>query len=223
MIVLKFFIHIEFFLMPQATLTQAIPLFPLGTTLFPGGVLPLKIFEVRYLDMVKKCFKENSCFGIATIAAGSEVRTPNQAVQLMPIGTLAKIMHFDALQPALYLIQCEGQRRFRILESTVQSNGLVMATVELMGDDAIMPIPAELTASAATLGKVIRALQEQGVPQEEMPFKQPFRLDECGWVANRWAELLPLTPLQKQQLLLQENPRLRLDLVNDFLEQEGVR
>jgi Lon protease-like protein len=98
-----------------------------------------------------------------------------------------------------------------------------MATVELMGDDAVMPIPTELTASATTLGKVIRALQEQGVSQEEMPFKQPFRLDECGWVANRWAELLPLTPLQKQQLLLQENPRLRLDLVNDFLDQEGVR
>jgi Lon protease-like protein len=186
--------------MPQATLTQTIPLFPLGTTLFPGGVLPLKIFEVRYLDMVKKCFKEGSCFGIATIAAGSEVRMPGQAVQLLPIGTLAKIMHFDALQPALYFIQCEGQSRFRILESTVQ-----------------------LTASATTLGKVIRALQEQGVSQEEMPFKQPFRLDECGWVANRWAELLPLTPLQKQQLLLQENPRLRLDLVNDFLDQEGVR
>ena len=209
--------------MSQATLTQVIPLFPLGTTLFPNGILGLKIFEVRYLDMVKKCFKEGSCFGIATIAAGSEVRTPNQAVQLMPIGTLAKILHFDALQPALYFIQCEGQSRFRILESTVQPNGLVMATVELMGDDAIMPIPTELNFSANTLGKVIRAIQEQGISPEEMPFKQPFRLDECGWVANRWAELLPLTPLQKQQLLLKENPRLRLDLVNDFLDQEGVR
>ena len=209
--------------MSQATLTQVIPLFPLGTTLFPSGVVPLKIFEVRYLDMVKKCFKESSCFGIATIAAGSEVRTPNQVVQLMPIGTLAKIIHFDALQPALYFIQCEGRNRFRILENTVQTNGLVMATVELIDDDAIMPIPTELNSSASTLGKVIHALQEQGISPEEMPFKQPFRLDECGWVANRWAELLPLTPLQKQQLLLQENPRLRLDLVNDFLEQEGVR
>jgi len=199
-----------------------IPLFPLGTTLFPDGLLPLKIFEIRYLDMVKKCLRETSMFGVVTIDQGSEVRVAGQEVTFAHVGTLASIEAFDAVQPSLFMIRCKGQQRFRVIKTTKQSNGLWIADVELIDKDPFTEIPNELLATADALRKTMAAILEQTSPEEDLAIFEPYKFNDCTWVANRWAELLPLPPEQKQHLMSMDNPRVRLDLVTEVLQELGV-
>ena len=200
----------------------SIPLFPLGTTLFPGGILPLKIFEVRYLDMVKACFRDHKPFCIVTIAQGNEVRKPNEVVTFSQVGTLASIEQFEAVQPSLFVIQCLGKLRFKIISSELHKNGLWEAQIQTLEDDVHIPVPDELQSASQSLKKVIESLADQGLTKEQMPFSKPFALNDCGWVANRWSELLPLPPGQKEHLLGLDNPRLRLDLVSELLQEMGI-
>lgn len=205
------------------THTQTIPLFPLGTTLFPDGVILLKIFEVRYLDMVKQCMREGSGFGVVTLNSGNEVRMPGEEVGFNAVGTYARIKEFDAVQPSLFMIQCHAEQRFRVKSSQTQRNGLIVAEVDFLEDDAPMEVPEDLKIASEVLGKVIQSFKEQGAAMgKELPFRKPYRFHECGWVANRWCELLQLSPGQKQFFLEQENPRLRLDLIHELLEEMGV-
>jgi len=199
-----------------------IPLFPLGSTLFPDGLLALKIFEVRYLDMTKMCFKQQSPFGVVTLTEGVEIRVPGKDVEFAEIGTLAHITEFDAVQPSLFMLRCHGGRRFKILERTLAPNGAWTAEIELMDEDPEMDIPPELTPSSQALARLIASFEEQGIDRSEHPFYAPYRLNACGWVANRWAELLNIPPAQKQHLLSMENPRVRLDLVQEILEEMGA-
>jgi Lon protease-like protein len=200
-----------------------LPLFPLGTTLYPSGLISLKIFEVRYLDMIKTCVRENTPFGIVTLDQGSEVRSPHEKISFARVGTFANIMHFDAIQPSLYFIQCRGGARFTIRGCERKKNGLWVADVEAMEDDEPMPIPPELKIAADTLNKVIQSMAKQGLTEQQMPFMPPYLLGDCGWVANRWCEILPMTAGQREHLLGLANPRLRLDLVVDFLEEIGIQ
>ncbi|MGA1253932.1 MAG: LON peptidase substrate-binding domain-containing protein, partial [Burkholderiaceae bacterium] len=170
---------------------MSIPLFPLGAGLFPDGLLALRIFEVRYLDMVKRCLKEKAPFGVVRLEDGSEVRKPGVTEKFSDIGTLAEIMEADALQPALFLLRCRGAQRFRVVSSAPGKYGLWMAEVETIAADVSEEIPWELQSAADKLGQVIAGLQKQGVVNEQMPIFRPYRLDECGWVANRWAAMLP--------------------------------
>lgn len=202
--------------------SQTIPLFPLGTVLFPDGYLPLQIFEVRYLDMVRKALAGDSLFGVVTLLDGGEVRTPQSNEILAATGSLAHIRSSVAPMPALMQIQCIGTSRFRILSSERQRNGLWMGEVELLVPDQAVPIPEELNDTVAALGRLIRTLQEEQVVEAEMPLQPPFRLDDAGWVANRWAELLPLAPADKLRLLELDNPLLRLELIQDALHEHGV-
>ena len=199
-----------------------IPLFPLGSTLFPDGLLALKIFEVRYLDMTKSCFKQQSPFGVITLTEGPEVRAPRQDVTFADIGTLSYITEFEALQPSLFMLRCHGGRRFKVLERSVAPNGAWSAEIELMDDDPEVDIPPELTPASQALARLTDSFEEQGIDHTERPFYKPYRLNDCGWVANRWAELLNIPPAQKQHLLTMENPRLRLDLVQEILEEMGA-
>ena len=205
------------------THTQTIPLFPLGTTLFPDGVMLLKIFEVRYLDMVKQCVREGSGFGVVTLNSGDEVRMPGQEVGFNAVGTYARIKEFDPVQPSLFMIQCQGEQRFRVKTSETKRNGLIVAEVDFIEEDAFMEVPEDLKMTSTVLGKVIQSFKEQGAALgKELPFSKPYRFNECGWVANRWCELLQLSPGQKQFFLEQESPRLRLDLIHELLEEMGV-
>ncbi len=199
-----------------------IPLFPLGTTLFPGGLLPLQIFEVRYLDMIKRCLKESSKFGIVTIDHGSEVRKAGEAVTFAQVGTLASIHSFEALTPALFMIRCKGEQRFSIQHSERQMNGLWTASIELIEADHFVEVPSELFDASTALRKTLIAILEKAEPEEELAILEPYRFNDCSWVSNRWAELLPLPPPQKQHLLAMDNPRLRLDLVAEILQDLGV-
>ena len=196
----------------------SIPLFPLGATLFPQGKLSLKIFEVRYLEMIKKCVQDKTPFGVVTIKVGSEVRVAGKEVEFFDLGTLAYIKEFDALQPNLFMVVCEGAQRFEVKHRELQKNGLWTANVELLPADPIVTIPPELRRAADLLEQSIDLFKKSGLPLERLPLFFPVRLDECGWVANRWSEILDLTPAQKILLLGQIQPRLRLDLVAEFLD-----
>ena len=200
-----------------------IPLFPLGTTLFPDGLLPLRIFEVRYLDMIRRCLAEQTGFGVVALLSGREVRTPEGGEQLALAGTMARIDSHDSPMPSLLHIRCTGTQRFRLKQSHQGKYGLWMGEAEILPDDSVQEIPAKLQKTADRLGQFIAGLLKDRTPESEMPVGRPFRLDDAGWVANRWAELLPLTVAQKQSLLLNENPVARLQSIHEILTAYGAQ
>jgi len=217
--------------MPQSLSLQSLPLFPLNSVLYPGGYLPLQIFEVRYLDMIGKCFKANVPFGIVTLNQGSEVRqAPGNAAGgnsfaaeiFYPTGTLARITKLSRPQPGLMLIQCTGSQRFEVSQHELLKHGLWVAHVKLLDADQIVPVPSDLKPVANTLKRVITTLQAQGTPPEQMPMQPPYQLDDCAWVANRWCELLPMPQELKNRLMALDNPLVRLELVSDLLERNGI-
>jgi uncharacterized protein len=202
----------------MATLT--FPLFPLGTVLFPEGVLPLQIFEVRYLDMISRCIADGTPFGVVLLTQGGEVRTPEGQERFVTSGTLASLQESTASAPGLLQVICRGGARFHVLSSERRPNGLWMAETELTEDDRRIPVPSELQGACDALDKVLASLHE--VPEQRWPVAPPFRLDDCGWVANRWCELLPLPNAQKHSLLMLDNPLIRLELMHDVLDEHGL-
>jgi Lon protease-like protein len=200
----------------------AIPLFPLQTVLYPDGYLPLQVFEVRYLDMVKRCIEHREDFGVVALVQGDEVRKPDQHETLCAVGTMAHIEDWTALMPGLLKVRCKGGQRFRIVTAEQLRHGLWMADVSPIEDDLAVPIPSDQQDVADSLGTLIQTLQERGVPPDQMPMRTPYRLAEAGWVANRWCELLRLSLAQKQLLLTQESPVLRLELVQDVMVEHGL-
>ncbi|MGW8392006.1 LON peptidase substrate-binding domain-containing protein [Pseudoduganella sp. HUAS MS19] len=201
---------------------SAIPLFPLHTVLYPDGYLPLQIFEVRYLDMVKRCIEHHEEFGVVALVQGDEVRKPDQHETLCAVGTMAHIDEWKAVIPGLMQLRCSGHHRFRIVSAEQLKHGLWMADVALIDDDMTVPVPSDQQDVADSLGLLIQTLQERGIPAGQMPMQAPYRLQEAGWVANRWCELLRLSLAQKQLLLAQENPVLRLELVQDVMVEHGL-
>ncbi|MBU3611399.1 LON peptidase substrate-binding domain-containing protein [Polynucleobacter sp. MG-27-Goln-C1] len=207
---------------PSAT-ANWIPLFPLGTTLFPGGVIALKIFEARYLDMMKRCLRENSPFGVVSILENNPLDSDADALaNFSNIGTLAKLEEFDPIQPALYMTKSYGTQRFHLLHIKQESDGLWMGQVELIDADPEIPLPKEHEKVAAILQEIIAIIKTEDLLGEDA-FKIPENLDDCGWVSNRLAELLPLPLAQKNHLLAQSNPRIRLDLISEIIEDDGLR
>jgi Lon protease-like protein len=168
-----------------------LPLFPLGTVLFPGGLLPLRIFEQRYLEMSKACLRDGSPFGVCLIREGAEVGAP--AVP-EAVGCLAHIVQWDMQQMGLLQIVAKGAQRFRIVERHVQKDGLARARVDLLPEEADSELPRHLSACAELLR---RLAAEHG----EQVFAAPFRFDSCAWVGARLAEILPIPGAFKQQLL----------------------
>ena len=208
--------------MSPALTLQSLPLFPLGAVLFPGGVLPLRIFEVRYLDMIGRCHKAGAPFGVVLLTQGAEVRRPGGTEAFCHVGTLATITELDTPRPGLMMIRANGAQRFRITASDQLRHGLWVANVERIAADLAVTIPEDLKITAQALGKLLQSLQHKAATPGQMPVQGPWRLDDCGWVANRWCELLPL-PLQlKQQLMELDNPLVRLELVSDVLARTGI-
>jgi uncharacterized protein len=217
--------------MAEALKLTSLPLFPLGTVLYPGGLLPLQIFEVRYLDMIGKCHKTGAPFGIISLIEGSEVRRPQDSgpsgdgfanEAFGSVGTLASITEFSVPQPGLMMIRCMGTQRFEISAREKLKHGLWIANVTRLDDDQAVPVPEDLQRTANALGKLIKSLQERRVPDDQMPLLPPYQLDDCGWVANRWCELLPMPVDLKQRLMELDNPLLRLELVSDILDRTGI-
>lgn len=198
-----------------------IPLFPLNTVLFPDGYLQLRIFEVRYLELVRECIANNTEFGVTSLTSGREARVAGQIEGLAEFGTLAHIFGITTAAPNLQHIRCIGRSRFKVLSSEQQKNGLWMAEIEPLEPDQVIPVPMELQDTSRALAHLITALKEEKLASNDFPMLPPFRLNECGWVSNRWCDLLPLTGQEKQRLLSLNNPVLRLELVQDLLNDRG--
>ncbi|WP_440108042.1 LON peptidase substrate-binding domain-containing protein [Acidovorax sp. BL-A-41-H1] len=209
--------------MPQPLTLSSLPLFPLGSVLFPGGLLALRVFEVRYLDMVRKCHRAGAPFGVVALREGKEVRQAGAAQeQFGDVGTLATIEALDTPQPGLITLLCRGTQRFRILRRTQLTHGLWTADVEQIDDDVAVQVPDDLRMTATALAQVLQTLRqrEQGAPHLDAP--TAAQLEDCGWVANRWCELLPVPLELKQRLMELETPLVRLELVGDVLERTGI-
>jgi uncharacterized protein len=177
-------------------------LFPLHVVLFPGGPLPLRIFETRYVDMVRNCMRTSSSFGVVLIRAGSEVG-PAQTFQ---VGTAASIIDFHQLSDGFLGLSCLGAQRFRINTSSVQADGLNVADVEFLPAEPALSIPARHAPLADLLETVLPQLGE-GYANMEM------RLDDAAWVGHRLAEILPIPPGQKQFCLELDDPIERLEFL----------
>ena len=184
-----------------------VPLFPLNTVLFPGGRLPLRIFEQRYMDMAKACLREGSPFGVCLIREGREVGAPAVPVE---VGCLARIAQWDMPQLGVLHVTALGGQRFRIVERRLQANGLALATVELLGDDVDAAVPEHCAPCVRLLERVIE--------QQAALFEAPHRLDSASWVSARLTEILPLPLPAKQELLELDDAGTRLERLNALLK-----
>jgi Lon protease-like protein len=207
---------------PAALTLQSLPLFPLSAVLFPDGLLSLRIFEVRYLDMINKCRKAGAPFGVVSLTQGSEVRQPGVQEAFAQVGTLATIEDFEQPQPGLMLVRAIGAQRFRITASDQLKHGLWVADVQSLQADMAVPVPDDLRPAADALQRLIQSLQLKPGTPGPLPLQPPWKLDDCGWVANRWCELLPLPVGLKQRLMELDNPLVRLELVSDVLTRTGI-
>lgn len=193
--------------------TIAIPIFPLHTVLFPGGTLPLRIFEPRYLDMVSQCMKTATGFGVTLIRDGSEV---GKAADTFDTGTLSEIAYFNQQPDGLLGITARGQQRFQILSKTVQANQLTIAEVTLLENEPAQPLPRKYNDAA----DILRGLLEQ----LDQPFiNMPKHYDDASWVGSRLAELLPIRLEQKQYFLQLDDPIQRLERLSALLEDLEIR
>jgi Lon protease-like protein len=194
---------------------QTIPLFPLSQGVFPDGMLPLQIFEVRYLDLIKRCHQQQLPFGIAWIQQGSEVQVPGEIPALHSLGCLAHIREMEQVQPNFFRIVCQGGLRFQLHDVQPGPFGVWQGTVSYLAQDEEVEVPAAMQSFADRLGKVIAKAQQQGVI-DRLPIFPPYQLDQCGWVANRYAEAMPLSAAIKLQLLGELDPLKRLEAVTQL-------
>jgi len=204
-----------------------LPLFPLNTVLFPGGVLPLRVFEARYMDMVRACMKDSAPFGVVLITKGGEVGTP---AATETVGTLARIAAWDMPRLGLLHLRAIGGDRFRIAQTEVKADGLQVATVEPVAPDDDLPLQEQYLPCADLLRRVIADVvsqraaddDEAGDPINAIPFESPYRLDSSVWVGNRLCEFMPIALRAKQKLMELQDAAARLELVQRFLSQHGV-
>ncbi len=209
--------------MTQPLTLSSLPLFPLGSVLFPGGLLALRVFEVRYLDMVRKCHQAGAPFGVVALTQGREVRqagAPEE--QFNDVGTLAVIEQIDTPQPGLITLLCRGSQRFRITQRSHLPHGLWIADVGHIDPDLTVPIPQDLRKASTALAQVLHTLKQRDPETPTAIVPTAAQLDDCGWVANRWCELLPVPLELKQRLMELHNPLVRLELVGDVLERTGI-
>jgi Lon protease-like protein len=191
----------------EGTATE-LPLFPLRTVLFPGGLLPLRIFEARYVDMIGRCMREGSAFGVLWIVEGEEA---GDVASLAQVGCSARIVDFESLPDGLLGILCRGERRFRLHQHWLQADGLHLGNVHWLADPAHTP----LSDACRPLGNVLRkVIDEYGELARHL---QPDFAD-AGWVANRFAELLPLSRAVRQRLLEIDDPAARLAAIAPMID-----
>ena len=179
-----------------------IPLFPLNLVLFPDGPLPLRIFETRYYDMVRRCMREGHGFGVVLIREGREVGLAD--TDLYEVGTLAEITDFHQLSDGLLGLSCVGRQRFRIIERSRQSDGLNLGEVDWLTPQPTVPVPPRHERLSKLLSTVLPQLGEVYANID-------MRLDDAAWVGHRLAEILPIPLPDKQHYLEIDDPVERLD------------
>ncbi len=203
---------------PRAPTT--LPLFPLKTVLFPGRVLPLKVFEQRYIDMTKACLKDEQPFGVCLLTHGEEVAQRDQAGAGAPIafaliGTQARIVSWDMPQLGILHLKTEGGTRFQVQSSSVADDGLVVAQVTLLPPEPAVKLPEAFAPLAGLLELMINRAGLEN-------FSAQLALDDASWVGYRLAELLPLPLAIKQSMLEVNDSVVRLKVLAQFLKQQGL-
>jgi len=189
-----------------------VPIFPLNTVVFPGGLLPLRIFEQRYLEMTKRCIRDSTPFGVCLIREGREVGEPARPHET---GCLASIVSWDMPQLGIFILVTQGRQRLRILEQWTQPDRLRMADVALLPEEDSQPLPEEHAACA----DILRAVASRA---GESSFPAPSRYDDTVWVGYRLAEVLPLENALRQHLLEMPDAISRLRLLTTVLAEQGL-
>ena len=187
-----------------------LPLFPLQTVLFPGGRLPLRIFEQRYLEMAKACLRDATAFGVCLIREGGEVGEPALPEE---VGCTARIVEWDMPQLGVLQVVARGERRFRIVNRRVQADGLARAEIELIADADDAPLPAD-DLCARVLKRMLDAAPAGLV-------EKPPRYESSAWVSGRLAELLPLSGASKQRLLEMDDAAARVEILRRLISSSG--
>jgi len=187
---------------------EDIALFPLNTVLFPGGLLPLRIFEPRYVDMVGGCMRQDAEFGVVLIVRGTDT---SSVVSIAGMGTSARVVDFQTQTDGLLGLLCRGERRFRVAQRRLQDDGLNRATVEWMQDAALTPLDPQFQPLVSVLRKVMARLANIG------RFLEP-NYEDASWVSHRLAEFLPLEPPWQQRLLEIDDPNERLGMLAPMID-----
>ena len=187
---------------------ETLPLFPLSSTLLPGGWLDLRIFETRYLDLIRDCGRHGTGFGVVLIREGRDTESDSR---IHDLGCEARIIDFSTLPDGLLGIRVEGARRFRIRDSRVEANGLRVAAVDWLPAAEPRSVPTEY----AVLATLLERLAEHGDAQLAAADKPRF--DDADWVSWRITERLPLAEEEKQQALAQDDPHQRLQWILEQL------
>ena len=190
----------------------ALPLFPLQAVLFPDGLLELKIFETRYLDLIAGCMREQSPFGVVALKSGSETRVSGAPIALFDTGTLAELIEVDSAEANILLVRCRGTTRFSLGASEQQADGLWLGDAKPLADDPVVAPAASHANVVKSLVDAVATLSAQGAK----PFLEPHRFESAGWVANRWCEILPL-PVDAKHRLLTLDPLARLDIIDSLM------
>ena len=193
-----------------------LPLFPLNLVICPGGLLPLNIFEQRYVDMVRSCLRNNSDFGIVCAINNEKTQWP-----FASIGTSVEISDASIPSPGLFSIKCVGLKKFKITEAKQQADGLWIGEVEFLNPEPTISVPEDLISTQKDLKRLIENVKQQGLSENDFPFISPYQFDDCAWLANRWCEILSLPLIQKQRLLALDSPLIRLELINDIFNQQN--
>ncbi|HSS46380.1 MAG TPA: LON peptidase substrate-binding domain-containing protein [Burkholderiales bacterium] len=196
----------------SAPALETLPIFPLNTVLFPGGILMLKIFEPRYMDMSKVCLRDNKPFGVCLIKEGNEVGAPAMPEET---GCTAGITDWDMQQLGVLHLKTEGRQRFRILGRQVAKDGLISAEVAMLGAEPETPLASDLRQCATVLKLIMEKIGEEHFPA-------PAKLDDATWVGYRLAEVLPLKLAAKQKMLEINDSIVRLQVLHKFLVQQGL-
>lgn len=197
-----------------------LPLFPLSMVVCPKQLTSLRIFEARYLDMIKSCLRDKTSFGIVAVLPDAK----NDKLDNLPlasVGTVMEILDADVTTVGIILVSCRGSNRFNIHDFSIQANGLVVGEVSDIDNDLPIPIPDDLKVVSENLQHLIKSLPLQGLSEDDIPFAKPYEFNDASWVSNRWVELLDLPLIQKQRLMQIDSPIVRLELIYDALNNSG--
>ncbi|MGD9942485.1 MAG: LON peptidase substrate-binding domain-containing protein [Burkholderiaceae bacterium] len=201
------------------TTRDELAIFPLNTVLFPGGVLPLRIFEARYLDMVRECTSSGRPFGVCLITDGNEVGT---AAEHEAVGCMARIVDFDTDARGLLNLRTIGEQRFRVIERRIADNGLIRAEIEAIAPDADAPVPQSFAGCSTLVHRLVDDLEAREPDPMRRMIAEPYAFESAVWVGNRLCEFLPIQPRARQKLMELDDAETRLSLIHQYLQQHGV-
>jgi len=189
-------------------MTYSLALFPLQTVIFPGGLLPLRVFEPRYMDMVTQAIADRAAFGICAIREGRDI---DVAAKHYNVGTRVKVTDWDMPQPGILHIQTQAIDRFVVRSSHSEPNGLRVGEVDEVSAEAPVAIPEELTLAAEVLQQIVHELGAE-------KFAPPHDYNDAVWVGYRLSEVLPLKLNVRQNLLEMNDSVTRLRILTEFLK-----